>query len=81
MSSVKEALNRQDKSINDLVMAVRQFHHAVSSTPWGNSERQFYSQKEDTMSIFSSIIKIILFIMALLLFLKYYFNIDFVELL
>ena len=80
MSSVKEALNRQDKSINDLVMAVRQFHHAVSSTPWGNSERQFYSQKEDTMSIFSSIIKIILFIMALLLFLKYYFNIDFVEL-
>lgn len=79
MGSVKSAILKQESAVNDLVMTVRQFHHAVASTPLGRS-------MEDTndgggISLMMTILKVLAFIMGLLLFLKFYFNIDFVAIL
>jgi len=79
MSSVKDAIINQEHTIGDLVKAVRDFKQAASN--WQKNENHIISpdlsHKEE--SLFSICWKCLIFVMGLLLFLKYYFSIDLVS--
>lgn len=75
MTSVKNAIAKQETAVNDLVMAVRQFHHAIASSPWGKNIEDA-DDNNSSPSILTTILMILAFIMGTLLFLKYYFDLD-----